>query len=151
MGHIQDERRPLTASVCRSYVCRVLAPSLPQVFNVLFVIGACAFASKEMLTLTAWPLARDCSYYSVTLLALAMVYSFGPKSKNVWPYPLSLEWSMLWPLASCWLGAASSPAASSPCCLGLSLLYALAPRTGLLATRDARCPWALLPIASWCL
>jgi Ca2+/Na+ antiporter len=50
------------------------------VFNVLFVIGACAFASKTTLELSAWPLARDCSYYSMTLLALALVYMFGPKS-----------------------------------------------------------------------
>jgi hypothetical protein len=59
-----------------------------QVFNVLFVIGACAFASKEMLTLTAWPLARDCSYYSITLFALAMVYTTGPKSPAVPPREL---------------------------------------------------------------
>ena len=35
--------------------------------------------AKELLTLTAWPLARDCSYYSITLFALAMVYINGPK------------------------------------------------------------------------
>eukprot|EP00961_Rhodomonas_salina_P016711 225297-Rhodomonas_salina.1 len=50
------------------------------VFNVLFVIGACAFASKEELVLSAWPLARDCSYYTVTLCALAMVYNYGPET-----------------------------------------------------------------------
>ena len=32
------------------------------VFNVLFVIGMCAMFSKETLTLTWWPLFRDCSY-----------------------------------------------------------------------------------------
>jgi len=51
-----------------------------QVFNVLFVLGACAFASKTILTLTAWPLARDCSYYSLTLIVLAIVYNFGPET-----------------------------------------------------------------------
>lgn len=41
------------------------------VFNVLFVIGMCAIFSKDVLTLTWWPLARDCAYYSLGLLALA--------------------------------------------------------------------------------
>ena len=41
-------------------------------------MAICAIASKKVLTLTWWPLARDCSYYSMTLLALAMVYMFGP-------------------------------------------------------------------------
>ena len=45
---------------------------------MLFVIGACAFASKTLLKLSAWPLARDCSYYSMTLVALALVYVLGP-------------------------------------------------------------------------
>jgi hypothetical protein len=34
------------------------------VFNVLFVIGACAFFSKEILVLTWWPLFRDCCWYT---------------------------------------------------------------------------------------
>ena len=51
------------------------------VFNVLFVIGMCAIFSKEVLTLTWWPLARDSSYYTVGLLALAMFFLFG-KKKN---------------------------------------------------------------------
>lgn len=42
------------------------------VFNVLFVIGMCAMFSKEILTLTWWPLARDCAYYSLGLLVLAV-------------------------------------------------------------------------------
>jgi len=40
------------------------------VFNVLFVIAACAFASKKALELTAWPLIRDTSFYSIALLML---------------------------------------------------------------------------------
>jgi sodium/potassium/calcium exchanger 2 len=40
------------------------------VFNVLFVIGCCAMLSKELLTLTWWPLARDSLYYSITLACL---------------------------------------------------------------------------------
>jgi len=41
------------------------------VFNVLFVIGMCAIFSKDVLTLTWWPLARDCSYYAIGLMVLA--------------------------------------------------------------------------------
>jgi len=40
------------------------------VFNVLFVIAACAFASKKALDLTAWPLIRDTSFYSIALMML---------------------------------------------------------------------------------
>ena len=42
------------------------------VFNVLFVIGMCAIFSREVLHLTQWPLARDCAYYSMGLLLLAV-------------------------------------------------------------------------------
>lgn len=44
------------------------------VFNILFVIGMCALFSKTLLTLTWWPLFRDCSFYSVSLLTL--IYFF---------------------------------------------------------------------------
>lgn len=44
------------------------------VFNVLFVIGTCAVASAEVLHLTWWPLARDCSYYCLSLLTVAMLF-----------------------------------------------------------------------------
>lgn len=42
------------------------------VFNVLFVIGMCSLLSKDVLQLTWWPLARDSSYYAVSLLTLAI-------------------------------------------------------------------------------
>jgi len=48
------------------------------VFNVLFVIGCCAmFTPKEFepLVLTWWPLARDCSYYVLTLGTLVLFMS----------------------------------------------------------------------------
>jgi len=51
------------------------------VFNVLFVIATCAIASKHALDLTWWPLARDSSYYLLTLVSLALFFS-GPWSKN---------------------------------------------------------------------
>jgi len=44
------------------------------VFNVLFVIGMCAMLSKETLHLTWWPLARDCSYYALSLAVLALFF-----------------------------------------------------------------------------
>jgi len=55
------------------------------VFNVLFVIGFCAISSKEVLTLTWWPLARDCAYYSVSLLMLAFFCGYSsPGIIEVW-------------------------------------------------------------------
>jgi K+-dependent Na+/Ca+ exchanger-like protein len=45
------------------------------VFNVLFVIGCCALFAKGVLKLTWWPLARDCSYYCLSLLMLALFFS----------------------------------------------------------------------------
>ena len=44
------------------------------VFNVLFVIGACAFFSRETLTLTWWPLARDCAFYVLDLVVLFVFF-----------------------------------------------------------------------------
>ena len=45
-----------------------------KVFNVLFVIAACAFASAKALDLTAWPLIRDTSFYSTALLLLVVFF-----------------------------------------------------------------------------
>jgi len=45
------------------------------VFNVMFVIGVCAVASSKPLDLTWWPLARDCSYYAVSLYILSIFMS----------------------------------------------------------------------------
>ncbi|XP_045471305.1 sodium/potassium/calcium exchanger Nckx30C isoform X3 [Harmonia axyridis] len=44
------------------------------VFNILFVIGMCAIFSKTVLTLTWWPLFRDCFFYSISLIALIMFF-----------------------------------------------------------------------------
>ena len=54
------------------------------VFNVLFVIGMCALKTPEKyapLKLTWWPLARDCSYYVLTLAAL-LVWFIAPNSRG---------------------------------------------------------------------
>ncbi|GMI53169.1 hypothetical protein ScalyP_jg3738 [Parmales sp. scaly parma] len=51
------------------------------VFNVLFVIGMCAMFSREVLTLTWWPLFRDCVYYSFGLCVLA--FFFGVNSSGI--------------------------------------------------------------------
>ncbi|CAH0774501.1 unnamed protein product [Bemisia tabaci] len=40
------------------------------VFNILFVIGMCAIFSHTILSLTWWPLFRDCTFYSASLLTL---------------------------------------------------------------------------------
>jgi len=40
------------------------------VFNILFVIGMCAMFSKGVLALTWWPLFRDVTFYSISLICL---------------------------------------------------------------------------------
>lgn len=50
------------------------------VFNVLFVIGMCAMftpAKFSPLALTWWPLARDCTYYILTLFVLVLFMKDG--------------------------------------------------------------------------
>jgi len=42
------------------------------VFNVLFVIGLCGFASSGDIKLTWWPLFRDCTFYILGLALLAV-------------------------------------------------------------------------------
>jgi Ca2+/Na+ antiporter len=55
------------------------------VFNVLFVIGMCAIFSKDTLTLTWWPLARDCVYYTIGLLTLAIFCGYSSPGKiEIW-------------------------------------------------------------------
>ncbi|XP_036140381.1 sodium/potassium/calcium exchanger Nckx30C isoform X2 [Monomorium pharaonis] len=44
------------------------------VFNILFVIGMCAIFSRTVLSLTWWPLFRDCTFYCASLLTL--IYFF---------------------------------------------------------------------------
>ncbi|KAM7352353.1 solute carrier family 24 member Nckx30C isoform 3-T5 [Cochliomyia hominivorax] len=44
------------------------------VFNILFVIGMCALFSKTVLTLTWWPLFRDCTFYSISLMVLIFFF-----------------------------------------------------------------------------
>ena len=51
------------------------------VFNILFVIAACAFAAKEALSLTAWPLIRDVFFYSISLILLV---SFASDNNIHW-------------------------------------------------------------------
>ena len=45
------------------------------VFNILFVIGMCALFSRTVLTLTWWPLFRDCTFYSISLILLIYFFS----------------------------------------------------------------------------
>eukprot|EP00930_Biecheleria_cincta_P036842 TRINITY_DN2524_c0_g2_i1.p1 TRINITY_DN2524_c0_g2~~TRINITY_DN2524_c0_g2_i1.p1 ORF type:complete len:616 (-),score=111.73 TRINITY_DN2524_c0_g2_i1:190-1905(-) len=46
------------------------------VFNVLFVIGLCGYVAKGDVSLTWWPLFRDCTYYIISLGVLA-VFTYG--------------------------------------------------------------------------
>lgn len=71
------------------------------VFNILFVIGMCAIFSKTLLTLTWWPLFRDCTFYSVSLLTL--IYFFRDNKIYWWEalilfliyvtYALFMKWN----------------------------------------------------------
>ncbi len=54
-------------------------------FNVLFVIGMCAIFSLEELTLSWWPLARDCFCYSISLCTLALFCGYvSPGRIEIW-------------------------------------------------------------------
>lgn len=44
------------------------------VFNILFVIGMCAIVSAGVLALTWWPLFRDVSFYSASLICLIICF-----------------------------------------------------------------------------
>ena len=54
------------------------------VFNVLFVIGCCSMLSKEVLTLTWWPLFRDCVYYAIGLIVLSLLVGVFGNGEVVW-------------------------------------------------------------------
>merc|ERR1712072_242544 len=56
------------------------------VFNVLFVIAMCALfqKDKEGLKLTWWPLARDTTYYVLSLLVLALFFGFVTPFQITW-------------------------------------------------------------------
>lgn len=54
-------------------------------FNVLLVIAMCSIFAKETLDLTWWPLFRDCSYYAVNLIVLALFVGVNtPDEIEVW-------------------------------------------------------------------
>ncbi|CAL1279088.1 unnamed protein product [Larinioides sclopetarius] len=44
------------------------------VFNILFVISMCAIFSKTVLSLTWWPLFRDVTFYSISLIILILCF-----------------------------------------------------------------------------
>jgi K+-dependent Na+/Ca+ exchanger-like protein len=60
------------------------------VFNVLFVIGACAIFSKGVLELSWWPLARDSTYYTLGLSVLAIFFGLNTSDPSF--APASMEW-----------------------------------------------------------
>ena len=67
------------------------------VFNVLFVIGACAIFSKGVLALSWWPLFRDATYYTIGLLTLAVFFGTGAAAKGERQsegdaYTASMDW-----------------------------------------------------------
>ena len=72
------------------------------VFNVLFVIGMCAIFSKEVLTLTWWPLFRDCTYYIIGLGTLYIFFAVSSPDEIHWVEALILlieyfgEYCVVW-------------------------------------------------------
>mmetsp|Transcript_38739 Transcript_38739/g.93643 ORF Transcript_38739/g.93643 Transcript_38739/m.93643 type:complete len:830 (-) Transcript_38739:161-2650(-) len=55
------------------------------VFNVLFVIAMCALLTKEVLSLTWWPLFRDSFCYSIGLIMLGLfVGVISPSKIELW-------------------------------------------------------------------
>eukprot|EP00584_Thalassiosira_punctigera_P007829 CAMPEP_0172533936 /NCGR_PEP_ID=MMETSP1067-20121228/6479_1 /TAXON_ID=265564 ORGANISM="Thalassiosira punctigera, Strain Tpunct2005C2" /NCGR_SAMPLE_ID=MMETSP1067 /ASSEMBLY_ACC=CAM_ASM_000444 /LENGTH=795 /DNA_ID=CAMNT_0013318657 /DNA_START=411 /DNA_END=2798 /DNA_ORIENTATION=+ len=54
------------------------------VFNVLFVIGMCSLLSKDVLTLTWWPLFRDTSYYALGLVVLTILVGVISEGQVHW-------------------------------------------------------------------
>lgn len=54
------------------------------VFNVLFVIGCCAIFTPGHLPLTWWPFARDCLYYIISLVTLAIFYGVISEDEIEW-------------------------------------------------------------------
>ncbi|KAJ8314335.1 hypothetical protein KUTeg_008896 [Tegillarca granosa] len=47
------------------------------VFNVLVIIGVCGVFAGMVVTLTWWPLVRDCLYYTLSVLAMILVINDG--------------------------------------------------------------------------
>uniref|UniRef100_A0AAG5CQQ7 Sodium/calcium exchanger membrane region domain-containing protein n=1 Tax=Anopheles atroparvus TaxID=41427 RepID=A0AAG5CQQ7_ANOAO len=43
------------------------------VFNIMFVISVCALCSGTVLQLNWWPLVRDCTFYTISILVMLMV------------------------------------------------------------------------------
>merc|ERR1712241_1629916 len=64
------------------------------VFNVLFVIAACAFASAKALDLSPWPLIRDTTFYSIALMML--VGFFTDDQIKWWEALILLIWYLLY-------------------------------------------------------
>lgn len=60
------------------------------VFNVLFVIGACAFAAPSELELDWWPLFRDSFYYCLSLMIMAIFFGYISPSRIYWYEALCL-------------------------------------------------------------
>lgn len=61
-------------------------------FNILFVIGVCALVTPELLVLTWFPLARDCTFYVISLVLLAVFFA----GENIeWYESVVLLWMYL--------------------------------------------------------
>ena len=77
------------------------------VFNVLFVIGCCAIFAKETLHLTWWPLFRDCVFYCLSLIVLAIFFGIATCKEIHWYEALVLLLGACVCCGSCSSGAKS--------------------------------------------
>ena len=68
--------------------------------QVLFVIGVCAAVAPKPLQLTWWPLARDCTYYTISLGTLAVFFSVTSPQRIVWWEALTL-FALYWCVRAC--------------------------------------------------
>lgn len=65
------------------------------VFNVLFVVGFCSLVTATPMKLTAWPLLRDSTCYSITLCVLALFFGvFSPQRIEL--YEAAILFALYW-------------------------------------------------------
>lgn len=65
------------------------------VFNILFVIGVCAIVTKDTMYLQMWPIIRDCAYYVISLVLLAIFFGVSSPGIIDW-YESLVLFGMYW-------------------------------------------------------
>ena len=91
---------PLVLLSRREDVIPILNRTRRAALQVLFVIGVCAAVAPKPLQLTWWPLARDCTYYTISLGTLAVFFSVTSPQRIVWWEALTL-FALYWCVRAC--------------------------------------------------